>query len=439
MTATVPQARYALVLFTLTYMSSYIDRVIVGVLGQSIKTDLGLQDWQLGVLTGLAFVIFYATLGVPIAALSDRIARARVLSGSLAVWSAMTCLCGMAANFWQLAAARLGVGVGEAGCTPAAHSMICDLYPPQRRGAALSVYALGVPLGILFGAIAGGWLGQTIGWRWGLVALGAPGLALALLMWLTLKEPVRARFDAQAADDAPPLLQAMAAFLRDPVFVQVTLGVATATAAGVGFGAFAVPLLLRGFDISLFTAATTFGLSWGVAGILGALVGGPLIDFLGGRRAYWYALTPALLYLASLPFFLLALYSDTLTEFAAMTFMTACLSYMATAPSMAVLHNRATARTRAAASAMLLFATSIFGLSVGPTLAGYLSDQFAEAAFTGGGFGAACAGAAATTDAACRAASHGGLRQAMSVLALFLVWGAAHYLIAAWKLRREDR
>src|SRR4051812_46144766 len=184
-----PRIRWPLALLTLVYVLNFVDRQLVGVLGQPMKTELGLSDRSLGLLSGVAFALFYTTLGLPVARIAERRSRVGVIAISLAIWSAMTALCGVARSVPQLVLARLGVGLGEAGYAPTAQSLIADLVPAERRATALSLFSLGIPAGMLIGAIAGGWLAQSLGWRMAFIALGLPGILLAGVTALALRDP----------------------------------------------------------------------------------------------------------------------------------------------------------------------------------------------------------------------------------------------------------
>ena len=172
-----------------TYTFNFIDRQILGILVEPIKRDLGVSDTAMGLLTGLAFAVFYTFMGIPIARIADRTNRRNLIAAALAVWSLFTALQGFAQNFIQLLLFRIGVGVGEAGCSPPSHSMLADYYPPERRATALGIYALGIPFGVLFGFFVGGWMEEFFGWRWAFVVVGVPGLLLAVLVRFTVKEP----------------------------------------------------------------------------------------------------------------------------------------------------------------------------------------------------------------------------------------------------------
>ena len=194
--------RYVLYALTGVYIFNFIDRQILVILQESIKNDLGLSDTQLGLLTGLAFAIFYVTMGIPIARMADRTNRKKIIALSLMVWSAMTMLSGRALNFSQLLLARIGVGIGEAGASPAAHSMISDYYPANKRATALAVYSMGIYIGILLGYLFGGWLDEFFGWRTALMVLGLPGILYAIFFYFTVKEPPRGYAENLSTKDA---------------------------------------------------------------------------------------------------------------------------------------------------------------------------------------------------------------------------------------------
>ncbi|MAK11339.1 MAG: MFS transporter, partial [Rhizobiales bacterium TMED83] len=182
---------YALAILVVVYTFNFIDRQILSILLQPVKDDLGLSDTAMGMLTGFAFAAFYATLGIPIARFADRSNRRNLVAWALGIWSLMTALSGLAQNFWHLLAARIGVGIGEAGCSPPAHSMIADYYPAEQRATALGIYSLGIPLGIMFGLFAGGWINELFGWRAAFFVVGLPGILLALIVRFSLREPPR--------------------------------------------------------------------------------------------------------------------------------------------------------------------------------------------------------------------------------------------------------
>ena len=188
---------YALGILFVGYVVNFVDRSILSLLLEPIKLELSLSDAQLGLLGGLAFAVFYTFLGIPIAALADRRSRGKILAVSMGIWSAMTALCGLAASFWGLLLARIGVGVGEAGASPPSHSLISDYFPIEKRATALSIYALGIPFGTMIGSYVGGWGADTIGWRNTFFLVGLPGIFVALVILFTLREPPRGMSDGK--------------------------------------------------------------------------------------------------------------------------------------------------------------------------------------------------------------------------------------------------
>ena len=191
--------RTVLVILTIVYTLNFIDRTILGIIGQPVKESLGITDNQLGLLTGLAFALLYTTLGIPIARLAERFSRVNIMAICITIWSAFTALCGLAPNFAAMLAFRVGVGVGEAGCSPPAHSLISDYFEPKQRASALSVFAFGIPMGGMLGAIFGGVIAQYLNWRLAFFIVGIPGVILAIAARLLLREPPRGHSEADGS------------------------------------------------------------------------------------------------------------------------------------------------------------------------------------------------------------------------------------------------
>jgi predicted MFS family arabinose efflux permease len=437
---------YALAVLVAIYASNFIDRSIVNILGQAIKTDLALSDAQLGLLSGIAFALLYSTLGIPIARLAERRSRVAVISVSLALWSAFTALCGLATSFAFLLLMRVGVGIGEAGCSPAAQSLISDYYPPERRATALSVYSLGLPFGILFGALAGGWLAQSFGWRAAFAFVGLPGLLLALLTWLTVREPPRGRYDpAPLSDATPPLREVVRRLFARPAFAPLLIGVTLAAFGLYGSGAFFVPFLLRGgFGLDLAGAATGYGLLLGTAAAAGVALGGLLTDWGGRRDKRMYAAIPGIAFLLAGPLFVAMLLQAQLAAVAILAVVPLVLQHLFFGPTYAITHNMVEARMRASATALLFLPATFLGLGFGPPFVGWLSDLLAAGAFAGGGFAASCPGGAAPAGAvadlvvACAGASFAGVKWAL-IYTLGAIYPLAgfFYLRAARTLRAD--
>ena len=427
---------YVLVVLLVVYIVNFIDRTILSIVAQPMKEDLGLADWQLGLLSGLAFAAFYVVMGIPVARLAERRSRVKIISALIITWSIMTALCGLAQNFVQILVARFGVGVGEGGCSPASQSIIADYFPSEQRATAMSIYSMGIPAGALFGALLGGWIAQTYGWRSAFLLVGLPGVALALLM-MTVREPPRGRFDPPTATDATPPFGAVLALLRGKkTFVHIAAGAALATFANYGISSFAMPYLLRGFDINLVQASTAFGLITGISAVAGTAMGGWLVDKVGVKDPRWYALIPAIGVACSAPLYLLTFSQTSLIGLASFVILPAIIHYLYLGPTFGMTSNMVDARMRATASAILLLIMNLFGLGLGPMVVGALSDLFASWAYSGD-FISSCPGGIApkgsdsSSMAACKLASFTGVRYAMCVAACFYLWAGLHYFLAS--------
>lgn len=417
---------YALALLTLIYVFNFVDRQLIGILAQPIKQELGLSDATLGLLSGLAFAIFYTTLGVPVARIAERRSRIGVIAVAIAVWSAMTALGGLARTLPLLVLARLGVGLGEAGYAPTAQSLIADLYPANRRATALSIFSLGIPAGMLVGAIAGGWLAQTLGWRIAFVALGLPGLLLAIIVAVTLREPGRGRHDPGAETVPAPFAATLATLLRAPGFAHMAAGASIASVAGYGVTSFAVSLLIRHFHLPLAQAATGFGLVAGLSIGIGIGSGGWLADRLRapGQVAAAGALIAAIL-------FPVALSLDDPILFGVAAFIPLAGAHLYFGPTYGVTANSVGPAARATAVAILLMAMNAIGLGIGPFAVGLLSDLYTALA-------APQLTQICQTNpslAACVTASGEGLRRALIIDVILYFWAAGHFLLAARALR----
>ncbi len=446
-----PYLGWAMTLLLLVYTSNFVDRTVLSVLQQPIKEELHLSDGQLGVLGGFAFALFYSVLGVPIARLAERRSRKSIIAISVLVWSGMTALCGLSGGFWSLFLCRVGVGVGEAGASPPAHSMIADYYPPERRTTALSVYSLGIPLGSLLGAVLGGIVAQRHGWRAAFYVVGLPGVVLAALAQLTLREPVRGASEPLAVEPgaAPPSLrEVLARLLARPGFVHMAAGASLASFAGYGINAFAAPYFIRTFGLGLAQTGLIFGLVAGFGAAVGVLAGGLITDRAGRGDRRWYAWAPAIGVAMGAPLYATAFQLPSWPAAVATLFVTGAFVFTYLGPSFGVMHNMVAPRMRATATALLFLVINLVGLGLGPTVTGLMSDAYAAHLFhapgaLAGGFGALCpggrapAGAAAALGAACRHASAGGVRWALVSTSAVYLWAALHYLLAARTLRRD--
>ncbi|MDP5278350.1 MFS transporter [Sphingomonas sp. DG1-23] len=367
-----------LALLTLTYFFSYMDRQILAILQELIKKDLQLSDTQLGLLSGLAFAIFYATLGIPVARLADRGNRKKIIAVSLAIWSAMTAAGGFAQNFVQLLVARIGVGVGEAGSSPPSHSIIADLYPPEKRAGAMGIYSLGVVLGAALGTFIGGLVASAYGWRTAMVVIGLPGIVLAVIVWLVVVEPRRGLSEAQpqATHAAMPSLgQGFASILANGPALHLVMAVTLTSMIGYGLTAWGPSFMVRSLGFSVREISLYVALPAGTAGAASAVFGGRLADRLARSHGlHAQALMVALLKTLALPFtlgfFLLGSPAAAIASYLAYVLL--ANSYLG--PTFALIQGLAPVRLRALWAAITLLVINLIGLGLGPTLVGVISD-----------------------------------------------------------------
>jgi predicted MFS family arabinose efflux permease len=399
----------ALLFLTFAYVLNFVDRQLIGILGQPIKAELHLSDTGLGLLGGFAFAIFYSVLGLPIARLAERRNRVTIIAVSLGLWSAMTALCGFASGFATLLLARIGVGIGEAGSAAPSQALIADLVPRGRRATALALFSLGVPIGMMASAIGGGWIAATLGWRAAFIALGLPGILLAILLPRLIGDVPH----PDKGEPPPPFATVLGLLARDRGFLHMASGATLASFAGYGLTTFAVPLMMRE-GVGLRTAATGFGLLVGLALTLGMAGGGWLSDRLSksdpgspGRISSLGATFAGIL-------FLVALRQRDPAQTAALAFAPFVFAHLYFGPTYAVTINAVPPAARATAIAILLLAMNAIGLGLGPLLVGMASDHFAH--------------------------HHGTIRGLKIALRLDMIayfWAGAHFLAAAKALRAQ--
>jgi predicted MFS family arabinose efflux permease len=409
--------RYAMLLLVLVFTSSHVDRQILAILLQPIKLEMQLSDTQLGFLSGIAFAIFYATLGIPMAMWADRSNRRNLIALALATWSGMTALCGLATNFWQLALARIGVGVGEAGSSPPSHSMIADMYPPAERATAMGTFSLGINLGLMTGFLVGGWVSQWYGWRVAFYTVGLPGLLLALLVRLTLREPPRGYAEGlQTTTHEAPSLGTVVRFLTStPTWRHLAVGTTLASFVGYGVVLWLPAFLMRSHGLQSGQIGTALAFLFGVLGGIGTYVGGQLADRLGKRDVRWNVWIVSLAILLALPFIVAAYLARDIQTASWYSLIPALLGGFYIAPSFALNQSLVSVRMRSVASAILLFVLNIIGLGLGPQTVGMLSD------FLQPQYGAES------------------LRYALLCLSLVNIWTALHYFLAGRTLVADLR
>jgi MFS family permease len=408
---------YVLAVLTLVYALNIADRYVVSTLLEPIRLDLQLSDSQVAFVTGVALALFYVTVGLPIATLSDRANRRRIISVSLAIWSGITALCGLTTNYLQFLLARFGVGIGEAGGTPPSTSLLSDCFTARQRPMVMTLYALGAPLGAWLGAEFAGAIAEQYSWRTAFIALGIPGIVVALLVHLTVKEPPRGRFDSRPeAEPGVGLFVAIRTVLARKAAFHVIAGGTVSTLWGWGLMWWTPAFLTRAHGMSVGETGATLGPMHLVAGTAATLITGWIVARSAAddaRRITWMMAGVLLLVTAPSVY---AYVTTSKSTAIAMLWIVVPTIYFSIGPTIGLLNNLVPAAMRAQAMAMLLFAANIANLIIAPQLVGFASDTLAK-----------------------RLGSNAeSLRWALVTLAFTGVWAAWHYYAAARTIREEQ-
>ncbi|MEO1260680.1 MAG: MFS transporter [Bacteroidota bacterium] len=366
---------YVLFVLTGVYTFNFIDRRILAILQEPIKMELGLSDTQLGLLTGFAFAIFYVSLGIPIARWADRSNRKNIIALCMSIWSIMTAISGLVANYFQLILARIGVGIGEAGGSPPAHSIISDYFPPEKRATALSIYSIGIYIGIFLGFVVGGVVAKHYGWRVAFFVCGIPGVVYALLVYYTVKEPIKGITDkTNTPTEELAFIEVLKYLLSKKTFVFLAFASGLHTFASYGIGNFMPPFLMRIHHMEISEVGLWLGVTTGVGGALGTVLGGSMADRLRKKDMRWYiwisALAGALNFIPSY----FAFFSENVSVVIIGALGFAFLTAVFIGPTIAVTHSLVNAKMRAFSSAILFFVMNLIGLGMGPLCIGLLSD-----------------------------------------------------------------
>ena len=398
-------ANLSLAVLVCVNVMSQLDRQIMSVLVESIRVDLALTDQQIGNLVGIAFGVFYVLAGLPLGRLADRTNRRNVIVAVLSFWSLATAACGFARGYWELFLARVGVGIGEAGCAPAAQSILSEIFPKERIGRALATYQVAISIGILVGLVGGGWLADQFHWRTVFMIVGFPGLAMALIVRFVLKEPERT--EGEVLEPVSVVLKTLMS-MKTIRHHMLACSIHTMTLAATATFNFA--FMLRVHNMTNTEAGLTIGLITGLAGGFGTYMGGYLGDRLAQRDPRWRIGCLAVGAVASIPFTVGAYLSNSLPLTVIGLTIGVIGSYMYAGAAHAVAQSLVSQRMRAMTAASMLFAMNLFGYAVGPSVAGAISDLF------GGGEA---------------------LRYALAVMNGLLLWAALHYFLAM-RTYRED-
>lgn len=412
-----PYYRYLVLgILTTVYISNFVDRQVINVLAAYIIEDLQLSDGQFGMLSGLAFAFIYTVLGIPIARLADLSNRRNVIAISVGIWSLMTAACGLAQNFGQLFLARFGVGIGEAGGSPPAHSIVSDIFPARQRATALSIYSLGVYGGILVGTVGGAYLVQYFDWRTAFVVVGLPGIALSLIVRFVIKEPPRGMAEGRR-DVAPPgFFHVMRILAARRSFLHLSFACALHAFVTYGMGNFMPLFLGRVHEMPIIDVGWYYGMIAGVGGLAGTFIGGWYADRMANKRddQTWYVWVPFISTLAAIPFALITFLIMPDGYSAAFSYLIPVFfGGLYLAPCIAATHFLVGVRMRAMASAILLFVLNLIGLGLGPMMTGLVSDWLTPE------YG---------VDA---------LRYAMALTVLVNLWCAAHYYLSTKTIRAD--
>jgi MFS family permease len=368
-------ANYVLGLLLVVYVMNFVDRQILSILLDPIKQDLGVSDTAMGVLTGFAFAFFYTFAGIPIARAADRGSRRTVIALGLGLWSAMTAASGLAQTFWQLAAARTLVGVGEAAGTPASQSLLADYFPPERRAAAFGFFANGIYLGTMLAFLLGGWLATHFDWRTAFLLVGLPGIPLAILVRASVRELPRGASEAPGGDESVVAArEVLRLLLARRTFVYLVVSGSLLALPGYAMLTWGPAFLGRVHGMDRLAIGTALGVLIGVTGSAGAWLGGILADRLGRRDPRWNLRFPALATLASVPFAVGFLHlpgvGPALASFA--VFYLCLNTYVG--PTWSAVQGLVKLRMRATATALFLFVLNLVGLGMGPLVVGGLND-----------------------------------------------------------------
>ncbi len=365
---------YILGVLFVSYIFNFMDRTILAVVMPMLKSELKLMDWEIGLVTGGAFSVIYAVSGLPLAQLVDRTVRVRILSISIAVWSAATVLCGFAGSFSQLFLARIGVGLGEAGSSPCSASLISDLYGPRRRATAFGIYNAGLAFGTSAGLLIGAYAAHAYGWRLAFVIVGLPGLLVAAVMQLTVKEPPRGLSDGKVDTTHASVLEVARILFSRPVYRHYIIGASLSALVAVSTLIWAPSFLTRSYHMELRVVGAALALTAFLSGAIGNASGGFLADRLRGKSIRWRLLMPALAMLLSVPFAIVGFLGFNAWITVVFMGIAQTAPHTITGPGQATVQELVGQRMRGTAQALNFFTISLISGAIGPVLIGAASD-----------------------------------------------------------------
>ncbi len=376
---------YVLALLTLVFIINFVDRQVLSVLIEPIKRELHLTDTQLGLLSGLAFALFYVTFAVPIARLADSKSRRNLITICMIVWSSMTALSGAALNFTHLLLTRIGVAVGEAGCVAPSHSILSDYFRPETRPLALSIYSAGASVGIFLGLYGGGYLAQSLGWRQALVVIGLPGIFVALIVLFTLREPARGMsLPTGAAAPAAALTRTdfwadVSDLLKRRTLLLIALAGGFQSMVTYGVANWLPAFYMRVHAMSVADVGASLAMINGLLAGVGAIIGGGVSARLARVDRRWLLWVPAIATIFATPLYALAVLSPAIPTSLALLAPAGFLSLVYVGPALAATHGIAGVALRATGVALTLFVSNLLGIGGGALLVGMVSDAVAAA------------------------------------------------------------
>ena len=409
--------RYIVGLLLAVGVCSFIDRQIFSILLESIKQDLSLSDTEMGLLGGLAFSIFYVTVGIPIAWIADSANRRNIIAAAVGTWSVMTTLCGFSTGFLSLFVARVGVGVGEAGAAPPTQSLIADYVPPQRRGGVMAVLGLNLAIGIFLGFLFGGWIGQYFGWRVAFYVVGVPGVILAILVRVTLREPPRGHSETlDAREKRPSVFASLKYFLRRPTFRHMPVAAALYTVAAWAQLTWMPAFFIRVHHMESGAVGTWLGIIYGVFGATSVLLGGFLADKLASKKRddRWYPWVSGLATVIGLPVAPFVFLTAGPTPALIALCLLVLLSQTWIGPVNAMIAGVAGLKRRALASSMFYFMVNLISYGLGPLIIGIANDYFAP-----------------------RYGNESMRYTLLTLTFVFQAWAAVHFFLAARHVRED--
>jgi predicted MFS family arabinose efflux permease len=433
---------YVLIALTLVYTLNFIDRILIGVVAQPIIDEFKLADWQFGLLTGFGFAVTYALAGVAIARYAEHANRVKIIAASIIIWSVMTALCGIAGSFAALFIFRFGVGIGEAGCTPPANSIIADYFPPRSRARALAIYSMGVTLGSVLANVFGGPIAQAFSWREAFWVLGIPGIIMGIIIYFSIEEPPRGYSDPVGTPRsiAPGMVATLKTLAGKRTYWLNVIAATLVAFVGYGISNFQAPFFQRVFGMSVGSVAIQISVPLSIVAASGTLFLGVVVERISHKYPSSIAWMTGLFLLAAMPLYWIGFSSDNMETARLFIGLAAFLHYGYLGAQYTICQGVVDARSRATAIAIMLLIINIFGYGLGPLTIGYLSDLFASGQLDGTGLALSiCKGTDAqllqtigeTKLALCRDATAQGLRDAIKAVALVFVLAGMFYLLTS--------